>query len=58
MSDADGILYGSRLTGAVCCVVYDRAVALLAAEPVTELLQDASLTAVLDGLAVELVMSA
>jgi RES domain len=58
MSDADGILYGSRLTSAACCAVYDRAVAALAAEPVTELLQDASLTAVRDSLAVKLVMSA
>ena len=57
-SDADGILYGSRLTGAVCCAVYDRAVATLAAEPVTELLQDAALAAVLGSLDVELVMSA
>lgn len=58
MSDADGILYGSRLTGAVCCVVYDRAVAKLTAEPVTELLQDGSLTTVLRSLAVELVATA
>lgn len=57
-SDADGILYASRMTGAVCCVVYDRAVAKLEAEPVTELLQDASLTTALGSLAVDLVMSA
>lgn len=57
-SDADGILYGSRLTGASCCVVYDRAVPKLTAEPVTELLQHAALTTVLSSLAVEVVMSA
>jgi len=57
-SDADGLLYGSRLTGAVCCVVYDRAVPKLEAEPVTELLQHAALTTVLGSLAVELVMLA
>ncbi|MCJ2134318.1 RES family NAD+ phosphorylase [Methylobacterium sp. J-026] len=57
-SDANGILYGSRLTGAACCAVYDRAVATLRAEPVTELLQEASLASVLGSLAVELVISA
>lgn len=57
-SDADGILYGSRLTGASCCVVYDRAVPKLTAEPVTDLLQQAALATVLGSLAVDLVMSA
>ncbi len=35
-TDADGILFLSRLTGAICCAVYERAVGKLSATPVEE----------------------
>ena len=54
-TDADGILYGSRLTGAVCCAVYGRSVVKLRAGPVEDIVTDAALAAVFDSLAVELV---
>lgn len=54
-SDADGILYRSRLTDGLCCAVYERAVHLLAAGPVAEVVTLAGLVPTLEGLGVDLV---
>lgn len=54
-SAADGILYGSRLTGGMCCAVYDRAVHRLVAGAVVEAFALASLVPTLADLGVDVV---
>ena len=51
----DGILYNSRLTGDVCCAVYERGVAKLVAGPVVEALTLAALVPALASLRVEII---
>ena len=53
-TDADGILYRSRLTGAICCAVYDRAVGHLTAGTVVEAISLVGLVPALDTLNVGL----
>jgi hypothetical protein len=54
-TDAEGLLYSSRLTGALCVCVYDRSVSALAASPVVEVARLPAFGAALDALNVELV---
>ena len=56
-TDADGILYRSRLTNGVCCAVYDRAVGKLAAGAASDLVMLASFVPALRALGVETVAS-
>lgn len=55
-SDADGILYVSRLTRQTCCAVYDRAVAKLAATPVVDIVTLADLVPALRSLNLDLLL--
>lgn len=54
-SDADGVLYVSRLTRGVCCAIYDRAAGKLSATPVEDIVTLADLVPALGELRVELV---
>ena len=54
-SDADGILYVSRLTRVVCCALYDRAATKLVATPVVEIVTLSDLVPALTSLNVKLV---
>jgi hypothetical protein len=53
-TDADGLLYASRLTGAACVCIYERSVSVLAATPVTALRDQPDLVAALQALNVAL----
>ncbi len=50
----DGILYASRMTGRVCCMVYDRALSKLAHTPMVDLVTVARLVPALDSLDITL----
>lgn len=56
-TDVDGLVYASRLTGADCICVYERATAKLLAAPLAELPRLSSLTAALQALNVTIVPS-
>lgn len=53
-TDADGMLYASRLTAAPCLCIFDRATSALKASPVTPLITQADLVAALTALNVTL----
>jgi len=54
-SDADGILYVSRLTRVACCAIFDRAAGKLVATPVVEIMTLVDLIPALTRLKVQLV---
>ncbi|GJE15934.1 RES family NAD+ phosphorylase [Methylobacterium marchantiae] len=54
-TDADGVLYLSRLTSATCCAVYERGVGKLSATPVEDVVTLEGLVPALRGLDVEIV---
>jgi hypothetical protein len=54
-SDADGILYVSRLTRVTCCAIFDRAAAKLVAMPVVEIMTLVDLVPALTSLKVQVV---
>ena len=56
-TDADGILYRSRLTNGVCCAVYDRAARKLAAGTVSDLVSLVAFVPALRTLGVDVVAS-
>lgn len=54
-TDADGILYFSRLTGGICCAVYERASNRLAATPTVDIVTLRSFVPALESLGVTLI---